>query len=160
MLTQAILFYDVVLAVHILAVVLAFGSTFAYPVIDAYVRKSSPDDLATFHRFQVVLARRLIQPAMFVVLAAGLYLALDRYDLGETWISSAFAILIFMFGFAEAVFIPGEKRLAALAERDRLGGGGLSTEYESQARRIAIAGSIWLLLVIAVIFIMTLKPGT
>lgn len=160
MLMQAIVFYDVVLAVHILAVVLAFGGSFAYPVIDSYVRRSSPRDLATFHRFQVVVTRRLTQPAMVVVLTAGLYLALDRYDLQATWISSAFAILIFMFGLTEAVFIPGEKKLAALAERDHLGGAGLSPDYESQAQRIAIFGSVWLLLVIAVIFLMTVKPGT
>jgi hypothetical protein len=160
MLIHAILVYDLVRAVHILAVVLAFGVSFAYPVLDAYVRKSSPADLAALHRFQVVLTRRLIQPAMVVVLVAGLYLALDRYELSEPWISSAFAILIFMFGLAGSVFIPGEKRLATLAERDQLGGGGRSAEYEAQARRIAIFGVVWLLLVITAVFIMTVKPGT
>jgi len=36
MLTPAILFYDVVLVVHVLAVVLAFGVTFTYPLLDAH----------------------------------------------------------------------------------------------------------------------------
>ncbi|MEA2231935.1 MAG: hypothetical protein QOD83_1751 [Solirubrobacteraceae bacterium] len=160
MLIQGILVYDIVLTVHILAVVLAFGVTFAYPVLDAYVRKSSPGDLVTLHRFQVVLTQRLIQPAMVVVLLAGLYLALDRYDLGKPWISAAFAILIVMFGLAGAVFTPSEKNLVVLAERDRQSGNGPSPEYEAQARRLAIFGSVWLLLVIAAIFVMTVKPGT
>jgi uncharacterized membrane protein len=159
MLIEGILFYDVVLAVHILAVVVAFGVTFAYPLLDAYARKSNPGDLVALHRFQVVLTRRLIQPAMVVVLAAGLYLALDRYDLGKPWISATFAILIVMFGLAGAVFTPAEKRCAQLAERDRNAGGAPSAEYESAARKITIFGTVWYLLVIAAIFLMTAKPG-
>jgi uncharacterized membrane protein len=159
MLIQGVLGYDIVLTLHILAVVVAFGVTFAYPVLDAYVRKANPGDLVTLHRLQVVLTQRLIQPAMVVVLLAGLYLALDRYDLGKPWISAAFAILIVLFGLVGAVFTPGEKRLVVLAERDRQSGSGLSPEYEAQARRLAIFGSVWLLLVIAAIFVMTVKPG-
>jgi uncharacterized membrane protein len=159
MIIQAVLLYDIVLTLHILAVVLAFGVTFAYPLLDAYVRKSNPGDLVTLHRFQVVLAQRLIQPAMVVVLLAGLYLALDRYDLGKPWISTAFAILIVLFGLAGGVFTPGEKKLVVLAERDRQSGSGPSPEYEAHARRLSIFGSIWLLLVIAAIFVMTVKPG-
>jgi uncharacterized membrane protein len=159
MLTEGILVYDIVLSVHILAVVLAFGVTFAYPLLDAYVRKASPGDLVTLHRFQVVLSQRLIQPAMVVVLLAGLYLALDRYDLGKPWISATFAILIVLFGLAGAVFTPTEKKLVLLAERDRLSASGPSPEYEAQARRLTIFGSVWLLLVIVAIFIMTVKPG-
>jgi uncharacterized membrane protein len=159
MIIQAVLLYDIVLTLHILAVVLAFGVTFAYPLLDAYVRKSNPGDLVTLHRFQVVLGQRLIQPAMVVVLLAGLYLALDRYDLGKPWISTAFAILIVLFGLAGGVFTPVEKKLVVLAERDRQSGSGPSPEYEAQARRLSIFGSIWLLLVIAAIFVMTVKPG-
>ena len=35
----AVAFYEVVIALHILAVVLAFGATFAYPVIFAVAAK-------------------------------------------------------------------------------------------------------------------------
>ena len=35
MLTLTVTFYDVVLTVHIIAVVVAFGVMFAYPVMDA-----------------------------------------------------------------------------------------------------------------------------
>ena len=55
MLPLAITFYDVVLTVHILAVVVAFGVVFAYPVIDAQVRRAGPGDLAALHRLHVAL---------------------------------------------------------------------------------------------------------
>jgi Predicted integral membrane protein (DUF2269). len=159
MFTQGIYFYDVVLTVHLLAVVLAFGVTFAYPLMDAYARKSNPGDLVALHRFQVVLTQRLIQPAMVVVLLAGLYLALDRYNLADPWISAGFAILIVMFGLAGAVFAPTEKRCLELAQRDRNSGGRPSAEYTKEARKLVTFGSLFYVLVIAAIFVMAAKPG-
>ena len=157
--SAAISLYDVVLFVHILAVVVAFGVTFAYPILDAVARRSSGRELAALHRFQVALTRRLITPAMVVVLAAGLYLALDRWSLGDGWISATFAILIVLFGLVGAVLAPTERRLLALAERDAQGATGPAPEYEREARRYSIAGGLAWLLVVAAIFVMVTKPG-
>lgn len=159
MLMLAITFYDVVLTVHILAVVIAFGVVFAYPLIDAQVRRASPGDLAALHRLHVVLARRLITPAMTVVLIAGLYLALDRWSLGDPWISATFAILFVLFGLNGALLTPIDVRLAELAERDRAGGGAASADYEREARRAALFGGLSLALVVVAIFLMVAKPG-
>jgi uncharacterized membrane protein len=159
MLVPAILFYDVVLFVHILAVVLAFGVVFTYPLLEAYMRRTSPADLVVLHRFQVFLSRRLITPSMVVVLAAGLYLALDRYSLGDPWISATFTILIVLFGLVGAVVAPTERRCAELAERDRESGGGPSEAYDAEARKLAIFGGLAALLVVVAIFLMTAKPG-
>ncbi len=156
---MAILFYDVVLFVHILAVVLAFGVVFTYPLLDAHLRRTSPGDLVVLHRMQVLLTQRLITPAMVVVLLAGLYLTLDRWDFGEPWIGATFAILIVLFGLAGAVFTPTEKRCAELAARDRDAGGGPSAEYAAEARKLATFGGLATLLVVVAIFLMTVKPG-
>ena len=157
MLTLAISFYDVVLTVHILAVVIAFGVVFAYPVIDAQVRRASPGDLAALHRLHVVIARRVVTPAMTVVLVAGLYLATrDPWSLGDPWISATFAILFVLFGLTGAVLVPTDQRLAELAERD---GGTPSADYEREARKAALFGAIALLLVVVAIFLMVAKPG-
>jgi uncharacterized membrane protein len=157
MLTLAISFYDVVLTVHILAVVIAFGVVFAYPVIDAQVRRASPGDLAALHRLHVVIARRVVTPAMTVVLIAGLYLATrDPWSLGDPWISATFAILFVLFGLTGAVLVPTDQRLAELAERD---GGTASADYEREARKAALFGAVALLLVVVAIFLMVAKPG-
>ena len=39
---SAVAFYEVVLALHIMAVVVAFGVTFAYPIMFAVVAKADP----------------------------------------------------------------------------------------------------------------------
>jgi len=152
----AVTFYDVVLTVHILAVVVAFGVVFAYPVIDAQVRRASPGDLAAWHRLHLALGRRLITPAMTVVLLAGLYLALDRWSLGDPWISATLAILFVLFGLNGAVLSPADLRLAELAERDR---GAVSADYERESRRAARFGGLALALVVVAIFLMVAKPG-
>ncbi|MGH2899168.1 MAG: hypothetical protein ACRDMZ_10885, partial [Solirubrobacteraceae bacterium] len=71
----AVRFYDVVLAIHILAVVVAFGVVFSYPVLDAFLRRAMKDNLAALHNLHVELARKVVTPAMVVVLVAGIYLA-------------------------------------------------------------------------------------
>ena len=157
--TLAVLFYDVVLAVHILAVVVAFGVVFAYPVIDTQLKRAHPDDLASLHRLHLALARSVVTPAMVVVLLAGLYLALDRWSLGDPWISATFAILFVLFGLVGAVLTPADKKLVELAERDGRSGGGPSEEYLAESRKADAFGSLALLLVLVAIVLMTTKPG-
>ena len=155
MLPFAITFYDVVLTVHILAVVVAFGVMFAYPVMDAVARRAAPADLAALHRMQVALGRRVIVPAMTVVLLAGLYLTLDRWSFDEPWISATFAILFILFALGGAVFAPTDVRLAQLAERGETD----SEDYAREARKARLFGMLSLALVTAAIFLMVAKPG-
>jgi uncharacterized membrane protein len=96
---------------------------------------------------------------MVVVLLAGLYLALDRFSLGDPWISATFAILFVLFGLVGGVLIPADRRLVELAERDAKAGTGRSAEYDAADRRAALFGSMALLLVVVAIVLMTTKPG-
>ena len=96
---------------------------------------------------------------MVVVLVAGLYLATDRWKLSDPWISATFAILIVLFGLVGAVFTPLEKRCLELAERDARAGAQPSAEYEREARKFPLFGSLAYVLIIAAIFLMTAKPG-
>ena len=85
----AVQFYDVVLSIHILAVVVAFGVVFAYPLIDAQIRRASTEQLPMLHRLHLVLAQRIVTPGMVVVLVAGIYLAADRDLFGKPWVSAS-----------------------------------------------------------------------
>lgn len=159
MIIDAITFYDVVLTIHILAVVVAFGVVFAYPVIDGYVRSALPANLPALHNLHVLLATKVITPAMTVVLLAGLYLAIDRWSLGDPWIGATFAILFVLFGLTGAVLIPADRRLAQLAERDAASGAGPGADYEGERRKADAFGGLALLLVVVAIFLMVAKPG-
>ena len=71
----AVAFYEVVLAIHIMAVVVAFGVTFAYPIMFSVGARQDPRSLPLLHRIEYSIERRLINPGLLVVLLAGIYLA-------------------------------------------------------------------------------------
>lgn len=149
--------YDFILALHIVAVLVAFGPVFAYPVALRAARVAGSGALATFHQGQVLLVRYATF-AMVVVLGAGLYLALDRFSLGDPWISATFVVLFVLFGLYGAVLAPTERRAAELAGRDA-SAGAPSGEYDATARRLSNVMSVAGLLVALAIVLMTVKPG-
>lgn len=153
--------HNVVLFIHILAVVVGFGVVFTYPLLDAYARRSNVVDLVALHRFQVFLTSRLIQPALLVILLAGLYLATDDrgFSLGDPWISATFAILIVIGGLAGAIIGPTEKKLLALAQRELKQGQKPSDAYEHEAIKLARFGGFASLLIVVALFLMVTKPG-
>jgi uncharacterized membrane protein len=151
--------YNIVLFVHILAVVVGLGVVFTYPLLDAYARRTRVVDLVSLHRFQVFLTQRVIQPALVVILLAGIYLATDRWSLGDPWISATFVILIIIGGLAGAVIGPTEKKLVTLSQRELKEGGKPSDDYEREAIKLARFGGLASLLVVVAIFLMVTKPG-
>lgn len=154
----AIEFYDVVLFVHITAVVMAWGGTYTYPVIGALAKRHGVGDLVALHRFQLHLSLKWITPWMVVVLGAGFYLVIDGpYSFSDGWVGATFAILIVMFGMVGAVIAPLERKMLALAERD-LATGTPSAEYGQAEKKAVGAGIAAGLLIIVAIFLMTTKP--
>ncbi len=156
----AIQFFDVIVAVHVMCVVAAFGVTFAYPVVIPWLRATHPSAMPTVHATQARIGRRLIGPVSTLVLLTGIYLATDRNLWDQAWVTVPFVIIIILFGLAGAFFTPRDRRLAELAERD-LGadrGGTLGGEYDALLRQTAIVGLLYPLLVLIAIFFMVAKP--
>lgn len=151
----AVLFYDVVVSVHVMAVVAAFGVTFAYPVFMPWVTRTSPEHLAVLHRIQDRVGKFLITPGATLALLTGIYLAADRDYFKEVWVTVPMVILIVLLGLGGAFFAPRERRLAELAERD---GATPSDEYLAAARPVTVVGAISSLLVLVAIFFMVAKP--
>ena len=102
-----------------MAILLAFGVTFAYPFIETFLLRQAPEAMGPLHRGQVHVCRVLITPAATLALVAGIYLASDRDYFSEVWVQIPFAILIVLLGLTGAFFIPTEKRLADAAEAGR-----------------------------------------
>ena len=158
-------FYNVVLFIHITAVVLAFGVTFTYPLVFAAARRSHRRHLPFFHRIQHVIGQRMIAPMGGVILLAGLYLAIKGpYEFGDPWIGITLLILIVLLAAGGAYFSPREHRLADLAERDVAASQGdgpveFGAEYEGLYRQVHTVALIGNALVLLAIFLMVTKPG-
>jgi uncharacterized membrane protein len=160
----AIHLYDVVLTVHVVAVVLAFGPTFAYPFMQGLAERSEPRSIPYYARVMRRIDRTFVVPGMLVILAAGLYLVIrGPWTFSAPWVSAGFLIIGILLVLELAVLWPGEAKLIALSERDIAAAGDgeieLSDEYRGVARRFAMAGGFASLLVVIAIALMVLKPG-
>jgi uncharacterized membrane protein len=162
---DTISFYNIVVFIHVAAAVVAFGVTFAYPILDSILhRPGNTHHLGWWHRVQVELGRKLITAAATVVLLAGIYLAAaGPYDFGSTFVSIGIVIVVVLLGLGGAFFTPTETRAAELAERDISASAGgavrLSAEYEAVAKRLRIVGAASSLLVLVAVFLMVVKPA-
>ncbi len=155
---MAITAYNVVLAIHIMGVVIAFGVTFAYPIMFAIAAKQDPRSLPVMHRIERTIDRALINGALLVVLGAGLYLAAEGKDFKEFFVQWGIGAIVVIGALVGAVMIPTSKRAQETIERDLAAGGEPSEEYRRLTRRLGIVGSLLSLLVLVSIFIMAVKP--
>lgn len=154
--------YNVVLAIHIMGVVVAFGAVFAYPLMFSVAAKADPRSLPVIHRIETMIERVLVNGGLVVVVGAGIFLATDGKHWSEFFVQWGLGAAIVIGGLVGAVMIPASKRAQQLAERDLAADaadtGEMSGEYQAVTRRLAVVGSFLSLLVLATIFVMAVKP--
>lgn len=157
----AVTFSDVVLAIHIMAVVVAFGATFAYPIIFAVFGKADARALPTLYRAIHTIGTRIILPGLGVVMIAGIYLASHFHIWSEFFVQWGLGVSIVLGAMGGLFFSPNERRLVELAEQDvKAAGAGevmLSAEHEALSKRVSIMGFSFSMLVLVTILFMTIK---
>lgn len=157
-------FYTVVLFIHIAAAVIAFGATFAFPIIDVTIRRVDLRALPVWNEAQNQIGYKLITPGATLVLITGIYMAIDRWsDFGGFWFSAAGAIVIVLLGLGHGFFAPTARKLRDRAKEDLAAGaaerGEMSAEYEALAGRVRVVGIFSSLLVLVALLLMVWKPG-
>ena len=153
--------YSVSVFLHVAAVVVGFGSTYALAVTFPVALQMGPQHLPYVHRLGIVLNQWFATPALVVILATGFYQVADAdISLGEPWISGPFAILIILGGLIGGYFLPTERRLLAMSERElATGATELSAEYQAAAKRSGMVGALAGVLILLAVFLMITKPG-
>jgi uncharacterized membrane protein len=164
MTTFAITSYSFSVFLHVTAVMVGLGSTFALAVATPVAFQLDPRHLPYVHQLSIVLNRWFASPALLIVLVTGFYQVSEgNWSFGDAWISATFAIVIVLGAIMGAVFMPSSKRLKALAERDIAAAGGgevtMSEEYQQRSKPEMIFGPITGLLLVAAVFLMVVKPG-
>ena len=154
----AVTAYTFSIFLHVTAVVVGLGATFAEAITFPVAMKLDKRHLPYVHRLGAAINQRLTSPALLVILITGIYqVSKGDWDFGSFWISASFAIVIVLGGLNGAYFIPTDRRLAAMAERE-LAAGELSEEYQRRARTEGIIGAVAGLLVVLAVFLMVTKP--
>jgi uncharacterized membrane protein len=160
--TPATSAYDVVLAVHVMAVVIAFGWTFALPVVFAVASKRDPRSLPVLHRIEYTVSRVILNPALLVILGAGIYMASDGHHWSEFFVQWGIGAVVVIGAVVGSVLIPAAKRAEEAARADLQGFSGGEFQpgetYRVAARQLNVVGSAASLLVLLTILFMAIKP--
>src|SRR3954453_7856749 len=106
--------YLVVQALHVMAVVAAYGLPMAYPMLLPYLRRRHPPAMPGVHDVQYRLNQRLTGPATAIILAAGVYMASKHSLWGETWVTVPVVIMALMVGLGGGYVGPASRRRAQL----------------------------------------------
>jgi uncharacterized membrane protein len=160
----AVTSYDLSVFLHVTAVVVGFGATFAESVTFPVAMMMDKRHLPYVHRLQRAINQWLTTPALVVILATGFYQVSDRdWELGDFWLSGTLTIVIVLGAILGMYFIPEDRRLQAMAERDIAASGSgevvLSEEYRRRGRVEGIVGGLAGLLVVIAVYLMVTKPG-
>ncbi len=144
MLVDAVMFSTVVIAIHIVAVLLAFGLIIVWPLVEMGVARSDPRGLAALHRTRQYLGR--------------IYLASDLHDWKHFFTQWGLAMVVVLGGLEGAAIMRSEGKLAELAEADATTGTRSAAYTQLRSRTSLIAWGM-AALVIATIYFMVAQTG-
>lgn len=163
----AVTFYTFVLAIHIASIVIAFGITFAYPVMYAVGIRAEPRSMPGLHRIQDSVGKFVISPFMGLALLAGIYLASKLHSWSDFYVQWGIAVIVILGALGGAFFAPRERRLADLAASDIAAaeqtspGGAIvfGAEYKRLRLLVFRVNIVASALILLTIFFMTAQTG-
>jgi hypothetical protein len=162
MTTLAVQFYDVVVWLHISAVVIAFGPTFAFGIYVATTASKHPRGIPAVLEAQNLINRGMVTGGAVVVLLSGLYLAADGDWFDTFFVGFGIISIIALLGLVHAWFLPNDRRALAAAKRDidaaREGDVKFGEEFNRANAASARIGPVAGLLVVVTIYVMAAKP--
>jgi len=157
--------YNVSVFIHVAAVVIGFGATYALSVTFPIALKLDPRHLPYVHALGSTIGRFFATPALVVVLITGFYqVSKGDWDLGDAWIAITLGIVVVLGAMNGAYFVPSDRKLGAMAQRELAaappdGQITMSDEYQRGARTQGMMGALAGVLVLLAIFLMVTKPG-
>ena len=163
----AVTSYNLSVFLHVSAVLIGFGATWAEAVMFPVASKMSPRHLPYVHRLQLAINRFLAAPAILIVAGTGVYQVSEgNWSLGDLWVSGTIGILAAVALILMAFFIPMDRKLLPMVEQEiaDLGDGEiqlsqLSGEYIRKGKLEGGIGALMGVLLLVAVFLMTTKPG-
>ena len=153
--------FQLMLFLHVIAAIIAFGPGFAAMVVGPMVAKE-PQHANFYARTQVTTARVIVTPLSISMAITGIAMILIRgwgNVMGERpWL--AFGILLYVVAvvFSMAWQAPAGRRLVELTSTPPAPGTPPNPEIPKTAARLRTGGIVLGLLVVAIVFLMIAKP--
>jgi hypothetical protein len=129
--------YNISLWLHISAAVVGLGATFALSIGYPLALKLDAHYMPFVHHLSMNINRKLASPALLILIATGIYQALDSDTMDEPWVGGTFLIALILGGLQGSYFIPTDRKLAKMAEGELAGGArpGAGAEGRHDRRR-------------------------
>lgn len=154
--------YDFFLAVHVIAVLLAYGLPLAYPLMLPWLRRHHPRSMPGVHAIQHRLNKLMTGPGTLLVLGAGVYLTIKGDLWEEHWVGAGFTAIL-IIALAGGWIVGATAKLAELAEADVAaaspdGEVAWSEEHQALYKRYERVEILLGFVVLATVFVMAAKP--
>lgn len=161
--------YKLVLVLHLLSVIIGFGSVFLLGVYGVKAKNRGGRDALAIAQTNYEVTTQWSEWFIYAVPVTGIVLILvsdDLWKFSQTWISISFLLYIVALGIVHAAHLPNIRKMNALMA-DMVAGGPPAgggpppqvSELEQRGQRAAILGGILNLIVVVVVVLMVWKPG-
>jgi uncharacterized membrane protein len=164
-LRPAVEVYDVSVAVHVMATIVAFGPLFAFPFFISVTERRDPYSLPVVLRAVNRVERAIVVPAGAVVGFTGVYQAIDgpfSFD-DDLWMGLGFVLYLLVFGALVLLVEPLRSRAADEADRaldeDDDDEPELSAAYRERMRLPNALMPAIGIVILFVVYLMEVKPG-
>lgn len=162
---EAVTLYEVSVALHVMVAIVAFGPTFAFPLIQITAEKAFPRQLPFAWEIIARLDHLMVTPLIVLVFVTGIYQWIEGpWDIGrDQWLAIGLGLLTVLYVLSFFIFHPAERRAKAAAEAmvEAAGPQGkveLSDDYRAATRVANIAGPLFALLTLFIVYLMVVKP--
>ena len=149
--------YNLVLVLHILAVIIGFGGMFIAGFYGDESRRLPADEGLVVAQATMKVSGQVPTVAVYAVPILGILLVLmsdDVWQFSQAWISISFLLYIVLMGLATGLQVPTLRKLVALRAA-----GGNATQVEALGKRAAVVGAIVNVLWVITLALMVFKPG-
>ena len=148
--------YPWLLVIHILLAIVAVGFNFTYGIL---IRRAArePEHLGHVLRSVKTLDDRFATPAYLLLPVVGLAMVfIGPWDITDFWILASLGVYLLLVLVGALGYTPTLRRQIAALDAD----GAASAEYQALQARGNQLGAVLGLLVVVIIGLMVLKPGT
>lgn len=153
------------LFLHVLGAIVAFGPTFAFPIIGAMARREPMHGTFALRLIEH-LERRVVIPVAGSMLVTGIGLiwsgGFDLFAPSSRWLISAIVVYAIAMSISVLVMLPNGTRMVQLLEMPAGGPGaaaaGPSPEFLARAKRAQQLGMVMTGLLLVIIFLMVFRP--
>lgn len=162
--------YRLLLFLHIVCMIVGFGSSFVYPILGNEGKKRRGVEAKALSESSLHAAELVTTPVIYVGGALGLVLALvGPWDIADAWLSASFTVFIAAVLFARFVHVANLTRMNVLiAELATMGPPPAgapagpppqAVELEQRGKAAARNGGILHLALVVLLYLMIWKPG-